>query len=140
MQNALLFLTLHRLVSLFEDDPESFVIGNLPLSLQLLVRGHAKGLLDAAMDGAVGLLPILQPRALSRVPHDTDGTLDVFRPVRTAACPAPVLLFVHGGIWTLGSKEQYRALGQRLALEGFVAVIAGYTTWPEANASAQVTA
>ena len=44
------------------------------------------------------------------------------------------------GIWTLGNRRQYRALGQRLALEGFVAAIVGYPTWPTAVASEQVTA
>ena len=35
---------------------------------------------------------------------------------------------------------QYRGLGQRLAAEGFVAVIVGYETWPLADAAAQARA
>ena len=36
--------------------------------------------------------------------------------------------------------SQYRGLGQRLAAEGFVAVIVGYETWPLADAAAQARA
>jgi acetyl esterase/lipase len=58
--------------------------------------------------------------------------LDVFVPV--AASPgAPVLVFFHGGSWKTGSKDDYGFVGQALAAQGFVTIVAGYRLFPEAG-------
>src|SRR5712692_1220764 len=57
--------------------------------------------------------------------------LDLFVPARPAR--APFALFVHGGGWSVGDKEQYAAVGTRLAEEGVVAAIANYQLSPAAQ-------
>ncbi|KAL1510998.1 hypothetical protein AB1Y20_005823 [Prymnesium parvum] len=137
-------LLLHRLLSHIERDTDGFVLRNLPLRLRHLVRHRGKPFADALVNALLAAaLPLLQPPRLRAVHahehHVAPGlVLDVFRPALPP--PAPLLLFVHGGIWTLGERRQYRAFGQRLAAEGMVAVVVGYRTWPEAGASEQVRA
>ena len=139
---AALLLALHRLIAHIEADPDGALGSVLPDRALDAVRHHLKRPADALTDVAVRLLlPLLQPRHLRLVGSLTatsgDSVLDVFPPPRRNGALPPVLLFVHGGIWTLGNRQQYRALGQRLAFEGFVAVIIGYTTWPRATATEQ---
>ena len=137
-----LSLIAHYVLSYIEQDPDGFLLRNLPAVLRDFLRHHGKAPMDAPVDFAARrLLPIVQPRHLRCIGSDIievapDVCLEVFRPA-VGTPPAPVLLFVHGGVWTLGNRSQYRALGQRLALEGVVGVIVGYQTWPAANASAQ---
>ncbi|PWJ59537.1 acetyl esterase/lipase [Dyadobacter jejuensis] len=47
--------------------------------------------------------------------------------------PKPVWLFIHGGNWNSGRKEQYRLMGRNIAAKGMVAVIIDYTLSPAAN-------
>jgi prenylcysteine alpha-carboxyl methylesterase len=140
LSTAALFVVLHRLLAHIEKDVDAFAIRNTP---SWIIRYHLFRPFDVLTDAAaIFLLPLFQPAILRSIPWETEalaagmGQLDIFRPT-TTPLPAPVLLFVHGGIWTLGNRRQYRALGQRLAAEGFVAVILGYLTWPAANASEQ---
>ena len=59
--------------------------------------------------------------------------LDIYQPKPTAA-PRPVVLFIHGGSWNSGSKDNllYRAIGRRLAKQGFVGVVISYRLSPQA--------
>lgn len=57
--------------------------------------------------------------------------LDVYRPSRPRAVPAPVVVFFYGGAWSSGDRGDYRFLGQYLASEGFVVVIPDYRLRPE---------
>ena len=43
-----------------------------------------------------------------------------------------VLVFFYGGSWQTGSKDQYRFVGQSLAKQGYVTIIADYRTYPTA--------
>jgi len=58
--------------------------------------------------------------------------LDIYQPRRTAA-PRPVVLFIHGGSWNSGSKDDllYKAIGRRLARQGFVGVVISYRLSPQ---------
>lgn len=61
--------------------------------------------------------------------------LDVYQP-RTAAKPIssaafPVVVFIHGGTWTSGAREDYRFVGEALASRGIVAMIPDYRLYPE---------
>ena len=58
--------------------------------------------------------------------------LDVFVPVAQAS-KAPVLVFFYGGSWKSGSKEDYGFVGQALAAQGFVTIVADYRLFPEAR-------
>lgn len=56
--------------------------------------------------------------------------LDVYRP-RTAAGPLPVVVFLYGGRWQAGSKDEYRLLGDAFTRRGLVVVVPEYRLYPE---------
>jgi acetyl esterase/lipase len=60
--------------------------------------------------------------------------LDIYQPTEKAAAPRPVVLFIHGGSWNSGSKDDilYKAIGRRLAKNGFVGVVVSYRLSPQA--------
>ena len=62
-----------------------------------------------------------------------NNQLDIYVPKKPAA-PRPVVLFIHGGNWNSGSKNDllYRAIGRRLAKQGFVGVVISYRLAPQA--------
>lgn len=52
--------------------------------------------------------------------------------VRTdAAHGLPVVVFLHGGVWQMGDRSQYRNVGYAFASRGFVAVTASYRLAPK---------
>jgi acetyl esterase/lipase len=57
------------------------------------------------------------------------GGLDVYRP--RGALGAPVVMFIYGGSWDSGRRQDYRFVGAALARQGFVAVIPDYRLYPE---------
>ncbi len=56
--------------------------------------------------------------------------LDVYSPGPQQGS-APVIVYVHGGGWTSGSKDLYRFVGETLAARGYVTVMAGYRLYPD---------
>lgn len=60
-----------------------------------------------------------------------DLALDVYRPAGTMQ--APVVVFFYGGSWQRGEREQYAFVGQRLADNGALVIVADYRTWPRAG-------
>lgn len=72
--------------------------------------------------------------------HGRRGLLDVYSPVTgVPEGGAPVLLHVHGGGWTLGSKEQQGIpLMQHLAAKGWVCVSINYRLAPRDPFPAQI--
>lgn len=56
--------------------------------------------------------------------------LDVYVPEHATG---DVVVFLYGGHWSTGDKDQYRFVGHGLTSRGFVAVIANYRTYPEAT-------
>lgn len=58
--------------------------------------------------------------------------LDVYVPP-AATGPRPVVVFVHGGGWTSGSKGQYRFVAEALSTRGYVVVIPAYRLYPQAR-------
>ena len=65
--------------------------------------------------------------------------LDVYSPKKAApnAGGYPVVLFIHGGSWTSGSKNIYTFIGRRLAKQGVVAVIINYRLAPPVHVPEQ---
>ena len=57
-------------------------------------------------------------------------TLDIYVPKNPAAKPLDVVVFLYGGRWTSGSRQDYQFLGDALAREGFVVVIPDYRKYP----------
>ncbi len=67
----------------------------------------------------------------SNIAFDDASTLklDVYSP--PGAKNAPVVIFIFGGRWEAGSKDQYKFVGQALAAKGFVAVLPDYRLYPQ---------
>ncbi|OGX86402.1 alpha/beta hydrolase [Hymenobacter glacialis] len=65
--------------------------------------------------------------------------LDVYSPKKKAPAAGgyPVVLFIHGGSWTSGSKNIYTFIGRRLAKQGVVAVIINYRLAPPVHVPEQ---
>ncbi|MFS8136760.1 MAG: alpha/beta hydrolase [Thermomonas sp.] len=63
---------------------------------------------------------------------DVGLSMDIYRPVSLPAKRAPVVVFFYGGSWQRGSRDQYKFVGQRLAENGVLAVVADYRTYPQA--------
>lgn len=134
----------YQLLRHIESDPDAFIVQFFPSALQSKLRWHVKGPADFFVDSLLAIVSPLVPRnlraiAASDVAYGSglDQMLSVFRPP-SAKPDRPVLMYVHGGTWTVGRRQQYHALGQRFASEGFVSVIVGYRTWPAASAAEQV--
>ncbi len=56
--------------------------------------------------------------------------LDIYGPNEIMS-PAPVVMFIYGGAWRQGRKEDYQFIGKALAANGFVVVIPDYRLYPE---------
>jgi acetyl esterase/lipase len=61
---------------------------------------------------------------------DPRQKLDIYIPDHMTAA-APVLLFIYGGSWQMGSKDIYKFLGQAFASKGIVTVVADYRLYPQ---------
>jgi acetyl esterase/lipase len=77
---------------------------------------HDAGVVRAASDVAYG--------------EGRRHTLDVYTP-RTPAQNRPVLVFLYGGGWSSGAKEDYSFAGNAFAAQGFLTVIPDYRVYPE---------
>ncbi len=60
--------------------------------------------------------------------RETGQKLDLYVPQN--ARNAPVLVFLYGGRWTFGQKEQYRFVANRFLTEGYIVVIPDYRKYP----------
>ena len=70
--------------------------------------------------------------------HGKRGLLDIYRPDEPIA-GAPVLLQVHGGAWTIGSKDQQGIpLMRHLAAKGWICVAINYRLAPRDPFPAQI--
>lgn len=56
--------------------------------------------------------------------------LDIYTPVENTH--NQVIVFVYGGAWRAGSKEEYKFIGEAFAAEGYTVVIPDYRLYPEA--------
>lgn len=63
---------------------------------------------------------------------DPRQRLDVYRPQDSLA-PLPVVVFLYGGRWQHGSKDQYHLLGDALTRSGLVAVVPDYRLYPQVS-------
>ncbi|MEP6633526.1 MAG: alpha/beta hydrolase [Luteimonas sp.] len=57
-------------------------------------------------------------------------SLDIYRARHAAPGPVPVVVFFYGGSWQRGSRDQYRFVGDRLADNGILTIVADYRTYP----------
>lgn len=60
--------------------------------------------------------------------------VDVYRPLGTPPDKGwPVVVFIHGGSWQKGSRDQYKFLGEALASRGIVLMASSYRLYPEVS-------
>lgn len=63
--------------------------------------------------------------------HDERQKLDIYQPLHSSnSKPRPVILFVHGGSWKDGSKDDYLFVGESFTRAGYVTVIMNYRLAP----------
>ncbi len=62
--------------------------------------------------------------------EDKIQKLDIYQP--TQPCDhCPVLIWIHGGAWNSGEKEEYQFVGEAFASAGMLVVIPGYRKYPQ---------
>jgi acetyl esterase/lipase len=92
----------------------------------------------AACTPSLGTFDALAPRdqGVRRVARDVaygDGSrrqLDVYAPTEREG-PLPVIVFIYGGSWDSGDKDDYEFAGAAFASSGFVTVLPDYRLVPE---------
>jgi acetyl esterase/lipase len=102
---------------------------------RLLLLGAA---VLAACTPSLGTFDALAPRdsGVRRVRRDVvygpspRQRLDVYAPTAVEA-PRPIIVFLYGGSWSSGSKDDYEFMGAALASQGFVAVLPDYRLVPD---------
>ncbi|HEX5057560.1 MAG TPA: alpha/beta hydrolase [Gammaproteobacteria bacterium] len=57
--------------------------------------------------------------------------LDVYAPLTPANGKLPVILFIYGGSWSRGTKDQYMFIAEYLVPRGYVMVIPDYRVYPD---------
>lgn len=63
---------------------------------------------------------------------DPRQRLDIYRPRSPAPTNGhPVVLFFYGGSWNTGSRADYRFVGEALAAQGLLALVADYRLYPQ---------
>ena len=69
----------------------------------------------------------------SNIPYDTGArhVLDVYRPSDVGDKPVPVIVFLYGGRWQTGAKDEYKLAGDAITRRGYVAVIPDYRLAPQ---------
>jgi acetyl esterase/lipase len=58
-----------------------------------------------------------------------DLALDVYSP--TNASHAPVVVYFYGGSWMTGKRQWFRWMGEALAAQGVIAIVADVRPWPK---------
>jgi acetyl esterase/lipase len=85
-----------------------------------------------------GLISSTAKPTISDVAYGNDPLerLDLFQPVDAKS--APVVVFVHGGAWSVGDKAQYGIVGEQLARDGVLVVLVNYRLSPAVQHPAHV--
>ena len=114
----------------------------------LVITGMALWSIHSAANASPGLklLNIVSPNGKINVSKDLNygtelnQTLDIYYPTeltkaiqakQTLKSDYPLIVFVHGGSWETGNKEQYAFVGQSLAKAGYVTAVINYRKAPE---------
>ena len=107
------------------------------LLFPILIAGSLAALVACGTNGVLSTLNVVASTAgLSvttdqRYGPDPRNVLDVYRPEGSKAdASAPMLLFIHGGSWTNGSKNDYKFVGESFARAGYVTAVMNYRLAP----------
>ena len=105
--------------------------------LNCIIAATALILVSACSSSAIMLvnLPVFIDggHSLYKAEYGTNPSqsLDIYVPDKSGYAKNDVIVFLHGGRWTTGSKKDYRFVGAALAKRGFVVVIPDYRQYPE---------
>lgn len=74
-------------------------------------------------------------QAILDVPYGREArhTLDIYLPEKAIDRPTPVVVFFYGGAWQRGRKEDYRFVGEAIASQGYIGVVANYRLYNEVS-------
>ena len=121
---------------------------HLPLSISMTRRLglHAMGSAIAALVSGCSGAQLLNRLVAHDTYHGATGVvygpdprhlLDVYQPA-TGLAPggAPVVVFFYGGNWTHGERADYRFVGEAMAANGIIAVVADYRLSPQVHYAA----
>lgn len=84
----------------------------------------------AEMDKHVPDTKLTETLDVAYADEGTDTTMDVFTPT-SATEPLPTIVWIHGGAWISGSKENVDPYMRILAAEGYTTIAVNYTLGPE---------
>ena len=92
----------------------------------------------AACTPSLGTFDALAPRdpGVRRVVRDaaygpaSRQHIDVYAPTAAADGPRPIIVFIYGGSWSSGAKDDYEFMGAALASQGFVVALPDYRLVP----------
>ncbi len=62
---------------------------------------------------------------------DPRHRLDLYLPKRPSSSPMPLIVFWHGGRWTIGDKSEYRFVAAALAELGYATAMPNYRRYPQ---------
>lgn len=82
------------------------------------------------MDGHVPDTALTETLDVAYADDGADTTMDVFTPA-SADGPLPTIVWIHGGAWISGSKENVDPYLRILAAEGYTTIAVNYTLGPE---------
>lgn len=98
------------------------MLRSLLLCLASLALAGCQGAYFAAINAGA------RPARDAAYGDDPRQRLDVYAPADAAG--APIVLFVYGGRWQTGAREQYAFVGKALAKQGIVAVVIDFRHGP----------
>ena len=106
-----------------------------PDLLRKLLNTHNQHLNVPYCSSSEAAVPAAGKRVLDIYHHglesDTnESTSAAPKSAASTAAPRPVLVFVHGGAWSHGSKDLFRILGKQVRDAGYVCVVVGYRRYP----------
>ena len=82
------------------------------------------------MEGHVPDTPLTETLDVAYGDDGTDTTMDVFTPA-SATGPLPTIVWIHGGAWISGSKENVDPYMRILAAQNYTTIAVNYTLGPE---------
>lgn len=110
------------------------IIGSItPWPSAMIIRAvFTKGGAETAaeMDKHVPDTKLTEQLDVSYGDAGADTTMDVFRPA-SATGPLPTVVWIHGGAWISGAKEDVDPYMRILAAEGYTTIAVNYTIGPE---------
>jgi len=86
------------------------------------------GMFDAVAPRDGGVRRVVRGAAYGPGPRQR---LDLYAPTAQGGQPLPVLVFIYGGSWRNGDREDYEWLGAALAAQGFIVAVPDYRLVPD---------